>query len=981
MPTIDELAPATAAADTDELVVSQNLITRKITRAQVLAGVQSQLTIPAGTVLGRISAGQGAPETIAVGAYLSLASGTLSALAAPYSILLSPVGLVPSAGDLIPLSQSGNNVSVSYSVFLQGLAALTTLNGSQLLVTPTGSSATLRLSDLASSVITKSGGSLSGPLTLAADPSAPLQATTRQYTDLKLSRGGDTLTGPLQLSGDPTASLQAATKNYVDNNAGFPRSGFTMSGPIVLSGDPTAALNPATKEYVDAHLLRGGDTMTGPLSLSSGPIAALQAATKSYVDTQVATSLPLSGGILGGPLTLTGDPISALQAVTKQYTDAKVARTGDTMSGLLTLSAAPTNPLHAAPKLYVDNQFLTALSTSGGTMNGPILLSGDPTSSSQAATKHYVDAGVAGAVPAAGGTVSGPITIALAPALPAQLANKQYVDTQVAGLLPLSGGSLSGILALTAAPTAPLHAATKQYVDANPGPSGVINIKLPPCNAALNGLSDDTAAFTTAYQLAPSGGTIYVPNGVTVIQATPNWGIPTTKRVKWIVDGTTLANGSPLGDAIPTGSNPSGTILPATVTGLGTTGAVFSQGASQPSDFAVLHASYVVNHTGGGTQSVISASRSDTVISATPSNNVWAGFDRLVWEGIQTSSASTPSRHVGRYVQTIRQFVGTTSSGNPLPQPLMWSAYFEYRDTTSYPSSWTNASVTAEFDWIGNGVDDANQRQIQSLVIGQNSLSGAPVEVSSALAVSLASGSTGKVYKVFSVNVPYSTSVLDTCGATQLSGAAAIRMAAGQSIAFEATNSVNLAYASSSGAIVAKYGATTCAIGRGISVSFGIVFATSATIPATSSGSIVFLVGSGSYTITLPAAETVMAGTGFTFSAIGSGTATIVPASGDTIELAPITLHQYDRYHIISDGSSLWRETFRTNSVSPRYSGTPVLPSFSVSGLPGSAVPGAQAFAINGRKPSEVAGAGTGVQVFYDGAQWISACTGIPVSF
>jgi hypothetical protein len=451
--------------------------------------------------------------------------------------------------------------------------------------------------------------------------------------------------------------------------------------------------------------------------------------------------------------------------------------------------------------------------------------------------------------------------------------------------------------------------------------------------------------------------------------------------VKWIVDGTTLANGSPLGDAIPTGSNPSGTILPATVTGLGTTGAVFSQGASQPSDFAVLHASYVVNHTGGGTQSVISASRSDTVISATPSNNVWAGFDRLVWEGIQTSSASTPSRHVGRYVQTIRQFVGTTSSGNPLPQPLMWSAYFEYRDTTSYPSSWTNASVTAEFDWIGNGVDDANQRQIQSLVIGQNSLSGAPVEVSSALAVSLASGSTGKVYKVFSVNVPYSTSVLDTCGATQLSGAAAIRMAAGQSIAFEATNSVNLAYASSSGAIVAKYGATTCAIGRGISVSFGIVFATSATIPATSSGSIVFLVGSGSYTITLPAAETVMAGTGFTFSAIGSGTATIVPASGDTIELAPITLHQYDRYHIISDGSSLWRETFRTNSVSPRYSGTPVLPSFSVSGLPGSAVPGAQAFAINGRKPSEVAGAGTGVQVFYDGAQWISACTGIPVSF
>ena len=145
-------------------------------------------------------------------------------------------------------------------------------------------------------------------------------------------------------------------------------------------------------------------------------------------------------------------------------------------------------------------------------------------------------------------------------------------------MLPLSGGSLSGLLTLASAPSAPLHAATKQYVDANPGPNGVINIKLAPCNAALNGVTDDTSAFTTAYQLAPPGGTIYVPNGTTVIQATPNWGIPTTKPVKWIIDGTTLANGSPLGYSIPTGQNSSGILLPATVTGLGASGAIFSQG-------------------------------------------------------------------------------------------------------------------------------------------------------------------------------------------------------------------------------------------------------------------------------------------------------------------------------------------------------------------------------------------------------------------
>ena len=238
----------------------------------------------------------------------------------------------------------------------------------------------------------------------------------------------------------------------------------------------------------------------------------------------------------------------------------------------------------------------------------------------------------------------------------------------------------------------------------------------------------------------------------------------------------------------------------------------------------------------------------------------------------------------------------------------------------------------------------------------------------------------GKIYRVFNVSVPYSVSVLDTSSATQLTGAAAIRLAAGQTIAFEATNSINLTYSATQGAIVAKYGATTCAIGRGISVSFGIVFSTTATIPAASAGAIVFLVGAGSYTITLPAAGSIMAGTGFTFSAIGTGAAAIVPASGDSIDLAPIILHQNDRYHVISDGSSQWREIFRTNSVSPHFAGPPVLPSYTVSTLPTAPGTGAQAFAANGRKPGEAAGKGTGVTAFYDGSQWVSGCDGTPAA-
>ena len=123
-----------------------------------------------------------------------------------------------------------------------------------------------------------------------------------------------------------------------------------------------------------------------------------------------------------------------------------------------------------------------------------------------------------------------------------------------------------------------------------------------------------------------------------------------------------------------------------------------------------------------------------------------------------------------------------------------------------------------------------------------------------------------------------------------------------------------------------------------------------------------------------------MAGTGFTFSAIGAGAASVMPASGDVIDLAPVTLRQNDRYHIISDGSSLWRELFRTNSVSPRFTGPPVLPSYLVTTLPASAIAGAKAFASNGRKPNELAAAGMGMEVFYDGAKWISVCSGSQIA-
>lgn len=1091
MPTIDQLAPATAASDADQLLVSQAGITRKISRAQVIAGLQPQLAVASGTLLGRSTSGNGGAEAITIGSNLNLSGGTLAATSSPFILSQLPAGTVPAATDLISISQGGTNVAITYSQFLNSFGRVSNVDVSQALVTPTGAVSSRKIADFASSTLSlnggtltgplmlagaptagpqaatkdyvdtlsstalpKAGGSLSGPLMLgsdpavsiqaatknyvdtqvgsalprsggtltgilglAADPTGALHAVTKQYADGKVARTGDTLTGPLGLAAMPTAPLHAASKAYVDAQlqAGLPTAGGTLAGPLILSadpswplqattknyvdsqvsgslsrgggtltgaivlaGDPIGSLQPASKQYVDTRLIRSGDTLTGQLMLGGEPTVPLQAANKGYVDSQIATSLPRGGGTLSGPIVLSADPTASLQATTKQYVDSRILRSGDTLTGLLTLAADPSAALQAATKSYVDTAAAGALPRTGGTLTGALTLSSDPSVAPQAATKRYVDAQVATTLPLTGGTLSGALTVAAAPTLVAHVANKQYVDGQIAATLPSSGGSMTGGLLLAANPTADLQAATKRYVDTAIAATGVINVKSTPYGAQINGTTDDTAAFKAAYQAAASGGVIHVPSGTTVLQNPNSWNIPLSKPVKWVVDGTTLADGSSLSSAVPNGGNPAALTLPGVVEGYSLSGTEFSRASSQSTDLAVLHASYIVNHN-GGTSTVISANRTDTIIYNSPNNYVWGGLDRLVWAGIQTPNSASAAQHAARYVQTIRQSLGTNSSGVALPQPQLWAACLEYRDATGKPSSWSNASLTVEMDWIGNGADDGQSRQVQSLVVAQHDRSGAPVEVSTIIGVYLGGGSSGKANRVFNVGIPFSTAVLDTTGSQQLAGAAAIRMAAGHSIAFEPTASCTLSYDSASGTLRWNQGTLSYPVGKGLSVGWANVCTSNTTLPSYLAGNIVFLLGSSAYTITLPPASSTPPGTGFTFSALGSGTVTIAPNGTDSIDNGPVLLRQSDRYHIVSDGSNTWREVFRTNSVSPRFSGPPVMPSYTVANLPGSPGAGAKAFVTNGRKPNEATGVGSGVEVFFDGSKWISVCSGSPV--
>jgi len=158
MPTIDELEPATAMSDIDELLVSQNGVARRTTRAQMLAGIQPQIALGSEMLLGRISSGTGGPEQIAIGANLNVANGALSADATPFVITSLRAGTVPADGDLVPLGQGNDNTAVTYGQFMSGLAGIGNVDVSNLLVTPSGHPTSYALSDFAANVLPLAGG-------------------------------------------------------------------------------------------------------------------------------------------------------------------------------------------------------------------------------------------------------------------------------------------------------------------------------------------------------------------------------------------------------------------------------------------------------------------------------------------------------------------------------------------------------------------------------------------------------------------------------------------------------------------------------------------------------------------------------------------------------------------------------------------------------------------------------------------------------
>ena len=184
------------------------------------------------------------------------------------------------------------------------------------------------------------------------------------YADGKVDKSGGAMTGALTLSGSPTEDLHAATKAYVDGYVITISGSFSdydeTDGLFYVSSDKTAeeiyaAYSAGKKVFakvvIDGFDVTGtalasllhGNSSGGTISLYFGYVPA------EFEDGPMYLAIKIygSGGLTDSYLKY--DKINADMV-------GAVPKSGGTMTGALTLSGAPTADLHAATKAYVDGK-------------------------------------------------------------------------------------------------------------------------------------------------------------------------------------------------------------------------------------------------------------------------------------------------------------------------------------------------------------------------------------------------------------------------------------------------------------------------------------------------------------------------------------------------------------------------------------------------------------------------------------------------
>jgi hypothetical protein len=274
------------------------------TGLRITSGASSSLTLYAKT----ITVSQDPTTTLGIatkqyvdtkaGAYLPLIGGTLTGTLAFGSSVNPDINKTSGTFRVtVPAFNVTSNSSVTLTsttgfMTLNGQAGGVTINGATTIQSPTGNEY-LYIDDN------------SGIQLLSIDgKTISIQGLYSSTYGLTIDASGNTFQGPTILSGDPTANLQAATKQYVDQ-----KPSLTISDTAPVGPRPGAIWFDSVASQT--YLWYNDPNSSQWVPLNAPPIF---------------DSLPMTGGTLRGPLILYGDPTVALEAATKQYVDNKPAQ-------------------------------------------------------------------------------------------------------------------------------------------------------------------------------------------------------------------------------------------------------------------------------------------------------------------------------------------------------------------------------------------------------------------------------------------------------------------------------------------------------------------------------------------------------------------------------------------------------------------------------------------------------------------------------
>lgn len=207
-----------------------------------------------------------------------------------------PVGIVIDTNKILLFAVAGGGSSGTTDV---GPATTTVLGAVKMSVAPVDPASPVAVGDndpRITTALSRSGGTMTGNLTLANDPLNALHAATKQYVDAGLSGkadvthnhdgayvnvAGDSMTGSLLLASDPTQPLEAATKQYVDATAASAGTTHTKTnnGPLPLYiGMPVHSSGIGAVARADANSGNTSDLMglTADLEIQPGQSGRIQ---------------------------------------------------------------------------------------------------------------------------------------------------------------------------------------------------------------------------------------------------------------------------------------------------------------------------------------------------------------------------------------------------------------------------------------------------------------------------------------------------------------------------------------------------------------------------------------------------------------------------------------------------------------------------------------------------------------------------------